>query len=165
MSSVSSVSRMSEQDIIDSAKSKFEQFDKSMVSLTFARNKGDIAKTNVSKEIQKEILDSVNLSSDEVQDCFWRLLIAEYKEYLYGSLFDPCFERVEQGILSEYDEFLRSDNQMFDKVLNHKHEPEYFIFYDRQSNHQFYDFVENKGYSIIRLSDSQDALQEFYENT
>ena len=152
-----------EQDkamLVEKVRSTFNKFDSTMISMAASRDR-DTVKYENCKNTRDEIIQSVKQSGDEFQDCFCRLVVAEYKEYIHGNLFDPCFEAIEQSILAEYDEFmLKGDNLRLVFGEYHDHDPEHFLFKEA-SSYEFYDKVEIHGYNIVSMWDSEEALQEF----
>lgn len=133
-----------------------------MISMTVSRN-SDKAKFEECKKARDEIIKTVGDSNNEFQDCFYRLLMAEYKEYIYGNLFDPCFEHIEQGILSEYEIFMEASENKYILSEYAKHDPKHYIFSDRKIPHDFYEAIESKGYDILSMWESEDYLQEYLD--
>jgi hypothetical protein len=142
----------------------FKEFDSNIVSLVFAIMNDDTNKIVACEQKKEEFFNRIYELDEETQDCFFRLLIANYKEYIYGNLCDPAFSGIEFRILSEYDKLISADDYIFNIAYNHEHDPTHYLFNDGQNYFQFYEFVERKGYYIMDMWESdQYPVDEDYE--
>lgn len=141
----------------------FNKFDGNLISIVFAKANAPTEPSKLEKhwKVHHEILATVDQSDKEFQEGFFNLLVAEYKEYLYKELFDPCFDRIEYAIMCEYGNFLNSTEKYQEILNNHRHDPEHALFRDYKSEYMFYEVVESRDYSIVELSQSEEALYHF----
>lgn len=154
-------SHRDETKLAEDIRSMFNKFDRNLISIVFAKAGTDKDKLNAHWKIHNEILASVNQTDEEFQECFFDLVVSEYKEYLYKNLFDPCFEIIERDIMLEYGEFIDSKEELQEILFNHRHDPTHFLFNDGKAPYDFYEIVESRGYSILELDESEEALYDF----
>lgn len=140
-----------------------ESFEKSVTSLTFAINKNDLVKIEELQNKINAILNEVYTRNDAISDAFKMLAIAEYKELVFHSIFDPTFERIESEILHNLDKII-DDNCAFFDVYNHHHNALHFMFDDKKCVYSFYELVEKHGqHSILdKWTMSVDDEEEYY---
>jgi hypothetical protein len=130
------------------AKTLHETFEKCVTSLTFAINKNNLIKIEELQTKIDAILNEVYTKNDAISDAFKMLTIAEYKELIFQSIFDPAFERIESEILHNLDKIIDDNFEFFD-VYNHYHDHQHFIFDDKQCEYSFYELVEKHGQHSI----------------
>lgn len=132
----------------------FQKFDRNIVSLIFAKNMDDDATILDCLQLQAEILTLVHHSQSEFKDCFFRLLFAVYKEYIYGSLYHPHFERTEYMIMAEYENIFHTDDELYAQLFCHQHDPTHYMFNHLNScYYDFYDMIEKDGRCILDIQD------------
>jgi len=127
----------------------YNELDNNITSVVFAKKNGDHEKQLVCENKILEILDTVHNSSDDIADCFYRLLVAEYKEKIYWSIYDCDVEPIEYDILREYDMLFDSDESMYNILIEHYHDPTHYMFSETNPFYSFYEMVESKGLSIL----------------
>lgn len=141
----------------------YNELDSNIISVVLAKKKGDFEKQLTCENKVFEILDTVNNSSDDINDCFYRLLIAEYKEKIYWHIYDSEVEQIEYDILREYDMLFDSDDSMYNILMEHYHDPTHYMFSDKNPFYSFYEMVEIKGYYIIDVRENDGDITEYYE--
>ncbi len=127
----------------------YKELDSNITSVVFAKKNGDFEKQLMCENKVFEILDTVHNSSDDVNDCFYRLLVAEYKEKIYWCIYDSEVEQIEYDILHEYDMLFDSDDSMYNILMEHYHDPTHYMFSESNPFYSFYEMVESKGISIL----------------
>ena len=127
----------------------FREFDRNIVSLVFATDNNDTNQIEECENKKNDMLDHAFEMDEESRDCFFRLFIANYKEYIYYKVCDEQFTRTEFEILLQYNQIVLDDNYIFDKVQNHIHDPFHYLFNDGHDCYQFFEMLERKGYSIL----------------
>lgn len=128
----------------------YKMLHSNIVSLVCARNYGDIEKEIECHMVQDSILQDVYSHSEEVDDSFIKLFIAEYKELIYGNLCDPCFERIEYDILKAHQEIIYSDDILYDVLCEHEHDQSHYMFRGEKS-YEFDEKFQQKGYDVADL--------------
>ena len=81
------------------------------------------------EELQKKLLYKVYKTSIEIQDCFFRLMIATYKKTIY-SYFNRASNLLDlkpYHILKEYDKIFEQ-NQELKSMIGNKHDHMHYIF-------------------------------------
>jgi hypothetical protein len=142
-----------------------ETFEKCVTSLTFAINKNDLIKIEELQNKIDDILKEVHTRNNAISDAFKMLAIAEYKELVFNSIFDPTFERIESDILHNLHKIIDDNSELFN-AYNHHHDPLHFIFDNKQCVYSFYELVEKHGqHSILdkwTMSDGDDSEEDYY---
>lgn len=146
--------------ISEDARQTFNKFDSNFISIHIMKSMMP-EKLSGLYIIQDEILGTVEQSDEYFQECFFNLLIVEYKEYLYKDLFESSLNFMQHDIMQQYKEFLNSSEKLQNILLNHQHDPDHLLFCNTKSEYMFYEIVESRGYSILELSQSEDALHNF----
>jgi hypothetical protein len=101
-----------------------------------------------------ELLGEIYSSSEEIQDCFINMIIAEYKELIYGNLYDPTFEYATYQILMEYENILYSDDILYEMLWSHEHDHMHYMFYKDGKVYMFFELLERKGYYVLDMWES-----------
>jgi len=114
----------------------------------FIKNRNEEEKEREEFENKKnEILREIWEESDDILwDCFERLIIAEYKEYVYNcnSKYYRYFGADYYDEMCEYVEFIN----MFD-IQNHIHDPIHFMFNNNPRIYYFYENSEKNGDYVL----------------
>jgi hypothetical protein len=95
---------------------------------------------------QQAIFDSI--TNEEILDGLKRLLIANFKELVYESMYFPHFTDEESDEMQEYFELIKrhfGENAAY----NHVHDPSHYLFSGEPCYYMFYYYVEIKGTSIM----------------
>jgi hypothetical protein len=127
----------------------YKELESNIISIVFAKKNADFEKKLICENKIIEIMDDVYNSNDDIKDCFRRLLVAEYKEKIYWSIYDCKFDSIEHGILVEYDIFFESDSTLYNVLMEHLHDPTHYMFSENNPFYSFYEMVESKGLSIF----------------
>lgn len=98
-------------------------------------------------ETINELISHVYKSNEEIQKNFFNLMISEYKEYVYNSIYDPYFEDTEIKIMDKYECIIKSDEQIQERLCKHVHEASDEIY--ERAYYMFHEMVEKYGYSIL----------------
>ena len=117
-----------------------------VISLVFAKDKKDLSKINSCEEEKQKICDTVYGSNETIRGCFALLMVAEYKEYVYNSMFDSDFDEVEDAIMLEYEAIVEGNGAFF-MSKQHVHDPSHYMFTDVE--YSFYEMYEIKGFNIL----------------
>ena len=127
----------------------YSELDSNIISVVFAKKNGDFEKQLTCENKVCEILDEVYNSSDDINDCFYRLLVAEYKEKIYWSIYDCKVDSIDYDILREYDMLFKSDDTLYNILMEHYHDSSHYMFRESNPFYSFYEMVESKGLSIL----------------
>jgi hypothetical protein len=95
---------------------------------------------------QQAIFDSI--TNEEILDGLKRLVIADFKELVYESMYFPYFTDQERMEMQGYCELIKhhfGENAAY----NHVHDPSHHIFSGEPCYYMFYYYVEIKGTSIM----------------
>jgi hypothetical protein len=134
-----------------------ELVSKNVIKLMFAK---DEESKDLLLQKQQAIFDSI--SKDEILDGLRRLVIADFKEMVYESIYFPYFTDQESDEMQEYFELIErhfGENAAY----NHVHDPTHYIFSGEPCYYMFYN-VEIKGESIMDHSIClEDYESEDYE--
>jgi hypothetical protein len=136
----------------------FSKLSDNIISLVFAKNKGDTEKQKLCELTERKIINTMLDGAVDEYNCFMMLFIAEYKELTYWSICDIYFEKIESDILAEYTRIF-SKNCIWDCMSkSHKHDPNHIMLVGK--HYQFYDVLEYKGYNILTMTEDEvyDAL-------
>ena len=125
----------------------YNKLHSAIISLAFANNKNDLTKILDSHARINSLLNQVYESDANAQDAFIRLMMAEYKELVYNSIYDPYFDRIEAALHGIYEKIVTEKEEYFD-VQNHCHDPTHYMFADMKL-YDFYDMIECKGLNIL----------------
>lgn len=136
--------KMQQEQIVKKCKDLYNRIDKNTISLVFAQNKGDIDKISECNEIEKSLI--MTALKCDVAEYFKMFFIAEYKEKIYESMFDPFFRKMELDILCEIERIVQS-MYTYKDIYNYIFDHENFLFKGRF--YSFYEFVECKGANIM----------------
>jgi len=104
------------------------------------------ADMQVHEDKKNEILRIIHEEADDVLwDCFERLVLSEYKEYVYNcnGKYYLYFGADYHDEMYKYAEFIH----MFD-VENHIHDPTHFMFVDTDE-YEFYENDEKHGHKVL----------------
>lgn len=143
--------------MVDNIKGYYEELDSAIISLTFAKNKNDTQKIETSLSKIEDILSKVhNHCEPEMADGFTQLLMAEYKERVYESIFHMHFDKIDYDILCEYDDLITSRPHLYDPY-NHIHDPSHFIFVDKR----FYSFYEMFEVNDLKILDKWNENSDY----
>ena len=142
------------------AEKLYNDLDNTITSLVFAKNKGNAEKISACQNKIEEIFQTVYDSSVEVIECFFKLTIAEYKEKIYWSIFDCEFEKIDADILDEYDNIFESDDDLYDMLYNHTHDPTHYMFDLKNPFYMFHEMVEKNGEFILDLRDDDESFDD-----
>lgn len=119
-----------------------------VTSLVFARQNEDVQKIdNILVKINT-IIYNIYVRDDELSDAFIRLMMAEYKEMIFDSIYDPSLLDIDLYILDEYDQIIIDNEELFDPY-NHYHDPTHYMFADTEYVYSFYELCEKDGHSIL----------------
>lgn len=124
----------------------FDRFQHIVIILFIAKRDKKDERVQEYKKKEEELMQEINNS--DVQEIFMNLLIAEYKEMYYESIFFPHFkhdeylhmEELERVILEYYGENV---------FYEHEHDPTHFMYDDGKHHYMFYERVEHDGRSIF----------------
>lgn len=141
------------------ARNVFEQFESITISYVFAQNKGDTEKMQECNDREMKILDI--LETDEEQEAFDALFLAEYKEMIYDSIYDPTFKKVESDILAEYHAYAMR-NFDIDYLYESKHDPFHFVFdgYTGKYSYSFHYMLEVEGKNVFEIWEHPDFARQ-----
>lgn len=142
------------------AQQLYDSLHSNIVKLVFARNKHDEDTVRACQELQENIMRSVYDSEEDVQDCFFALLIAEFKEAIYWNTHDARFCLVDYNIIMEFDKMFDADAELYDMLYYHEHDPNHRMFRDVQNYYHFYEMVESQGGYVLDMWDSTDDNKE-----
>ena len=131
----------------------FSKFSDNIVSLVFAKNKGDTEKQKECELAERKMINALLDGQVEQYNLFMMLFITEYKELTYWSICDIHFEKIESDILKEYARIIRKNCVWDCMSKNHKHNPNHAMFVGK--HYQFYDVLEHKGYNILTMTEDQ----------
>lgn len=142
----------------------FNEFNDSSIKYVFAKRNNDIDIMNLCIDNELKIIQIVK-NDKNIVDIFINLLIAEYKELVYGSIFYPHFDKYEYEILNYFEQTIAqhfSDQGNHITLLrNHTHDPTHFMFNDGMHFYMFHEMIESKGMKII---DYEDIYREEYND-
>ena len=132
------------------AQALFDRFDSNTISLFIARRDEKTTLMQELEEKEKAIMDEVFNSS--ISDIFMNMLIAEYKEQVYESIFFPYFEHDEYLHMQENERIII---QYYgeDTLYEHQHDRTHFMFDDGKHFYMFHEMIECKGESIFDYND------------
>jgi len=90
------------------------------------------------EELQKKLLNKVYKSSTEIQDCFFRLMIATYKKKIfnYFNRADNLYEFKSYEILKEYERIF-DEHEELKEMIAKKHDHTHYIFAWGLYNYEF----------------------------
>lgn len=97
---------------------------------------------------KEDILERMYSSSDDIQDCFKRIIMATYKELIYCNKTDDVFSHATYDMMLEYKKIVY-DNEEFYDPYNHEHDPRHYIFADGKRCYLFYELFEKHGYNLL----------------
>lgn len=104
---------------------------------------------NIYNEKKKEeLLDKMHASSNDIQDCFKRIMMAIYKEIIYCNKTDDVFSHVTYDMMLEYKKIIHNNEEFYDPY-NHEHEPKHYMFADNKRCYLFYELFEKHGYKLL----------------
>jgi hypothetical protein len=110
---------------------------------------------------QKEEKMMEEIKASPIATLFTMLLIAEFKELVYESIFFPHFDQYDNDRMCGLERVIKT--YYGDDVLeNHIHDPEHFLFNDGRHHYMFYERYEAHGTKILDV-DIDDILND-YEN-
>lgn len=135
--------------IAKEAQKLFEKFDQNMISLVLEKDKmltQDNKKIAEYYQNQQNILNMVCDSSMQLQECFFQLLMAEFKNAIYEEYHSYGFDRISYVIILEYSEFLYTTGMIYNYVYN----PNHFIF--QMTDKQYHDTISINGVNKSILS-------------
>jgi hypothetical protein len=130
----------------------YNKLHSAVISLVFANKKQDLDKIIASQADINTCFHKIQENDMEVQESFSRLLVAEFKELVYNSKYDPCFEKIEDDIMTVYENIVPVED-----ALNHKHDPTHYMFSEKPYWYSFYEMLECNGGSVFDdVSDDPD---------
>lgn len=145
-----------QSQIKEKANQFFDELNSAIISLAFAKNKNDSKKVDICQNKIESILDNVHNNCDtNTSDAFTRLLMAEYKEQVYESIFHPHFDRMDYDVLCEYDLLIESKPDLY-TPYDHIHDPTHFMFDDGKHYYSFYEMMEKDGSKILDKWNEED---------
>ena len=134
------------QVIKDKVNNVYKMFFSTIISIAFAQAQGDLAKKEAKEKEQTEILSQIQ--TDEENDCFDRLLMAEFKEEMYECDNAAKFTHQDALVLWKFQDFVR-DNYDPDFVYYHEHDPTHYMFDDDCHYYSFYEMKECYGENTL----------------
>lgn len=138
----------------------FDKVHKNMINMIRANNNNDTNKIHLCQQKEKELMQEICTSS--VADIFQNLLIAEYKELVYESIYFPHFDRLDMLQTCELKRMIL--NYYGQEILdNHMHDPLHPMFNDDKHFYMFYEMVEKHGKTIFNHSIADDYDYEEYD--
>jgi hypothetical protein len=149
----------------------FNKLNDSALKYLFAKQRNDNDTMNLCIDKELDIIQIVK-NEKEIVDIFINLLIAEYKELVYGSRFYPHFDKYEYGLLDYFEQTIAqhftSDGDYEKLLRDHTHDPTHFMFDDGMHFYMFHEMIESKGTKIIDYEDEyteeyNDEFEEFEE--
>ncbi len=142
----------------------FTRLESNMIALVYAKQKNDEERQRTCAKTEKEIVNSIFVTTPEVYNSFMQLLIAEYKERTYWSYCDIHVEKVEMDILMEYERLIKGNRIWETMATSHKHDPTDKMY--EGVYYQFYEALEYMGYNILNMTEDEvyAALESKYEN-
>ena len=133
----------------------YKELHSNIITNVFAKKNKDTQKMQESDNKIQSILESVYQVDEETKDIFMRQLISEYKENVYESVYDPCYEAVEMDILCKYDSIMDTD-KLYTELCNHEHDPTHFMYEEGGGYYDFYDRIEKNGGSVLEVYYTQE---------
>lgn len=131
----------------------FQKLESNIISMVFAKNKNDVEKLRELERTERQIINAVLDGPVEGYHFFMTLLIAEYKERTYWSLFDAHYEQIECDILAEYSRIFNKNCIWDSMAKSMKHDPTHIMLAGK--SYHFYDMLEHKGCNILNMSEDE----------
>lgn len=118
-----------------------------------AEFKGDQVKMNeIDTKINELLYDDIYEGDCELADAFSKLMMAEYKERIFDSFYDPSADNfIDKKMLEAYDKIIMDDECFYDPY-NHYHNPTHYMFTGDGSQYEysFHElFEKHKNYTIL----------------
>lgn len=127
----------------------FNNIESNMVSIVFAHDE-----SKKSDFLNKEEKMMRDIMASPYADTFQLLLLAEYKERVYESIYYPHMDKADFDMMSELERLvLKYYGQQ--KLDDHEHDPQHAMFNDGKHFYMFYEMVESKGKKILKVADEQ----------
>lgn len=136
----------------------FDQIESNMVTMICAEKRKQL---NIIVDCQKkedEMMQEINKS--KIACVFKNLLIAEYKEMVYESIYYPHFDDFDADRLCELERMVLNYYGQ-EELDNHVHDPSHYMFDDDRHFYMFYEMVESKGRKILDVAEEE---YDDYEN-
>ena len=145
------------QELKEMTQRYFDQFDSNTISIFCAKHNKQYERVVELKTKEEALMNEI--FNSEVSDIFCDLLIAEYKEMYYESIYFPHFEHGEMLHMEEYERIILEyygENTLWE----HEHDPTHFMYDDGNHHYMFYDMIEKRGFYILDEQDRELADEE-----
>jgi hypothetical protein len=146
-----------DKELKEKTQKYFDEFDSNTISIFCARHNKEEIRVRELKEKEEKLMTEI--MNSEVSDIFCKLLIAEYKEMLYESIYYPYFEYAEMLHMEEYERIIMEyygENTLWE----HEHDPSHFMYDDDKHSYMFFEMIESKGFYILDENDRKLAFDE-----
>lgn len=131
----------------------FNMMDEAHLVLKYYRTSDDLDLSRKLFDNHKQIVKSFDDETIDTKDCLSRILIAEYKELLYGLAYD-C---VEKSLYYHYEALYQTFrynmllNLPYCNIVTHIHDPMHYTFMNIDSTYYtFYNKIEKQGKSVLQ---------------
>jgi hypothetical protein len=124
----------------------FDEFTSNTIVLFIAKRDQKNERVQEFKKKEEELIDKINNSN--VWEIFMNLLIAEYKEMVYESIYFPHFYHDEYLHMEEMERII-CEYYGEDTLYDHYHDPTHFMFDDGIHHYMFYEMVEKYDRCIL----------------
>ncbi len=125
----------------------YDEVDHNTIILFIAKRDQNDERVEEFKKKEEELMEKIKNNSD-VCEIFMNLLIAEYKEMVYESIYFPYFYHDEYLHMEEMERII-CEYYGEDTLYDHYHDPTHFMFDDGMHHYMFYEMVEKYDRCIL----------------
>jgi hypothetical protein len=147
---------MDQCDIMNKCQEHFDKIENNCIKLVFAINKDNKEVIAECAQIEKDLIQSA-LTCNEA-GYVKMFLLSEYKEQVYNSMYDPCFERIENDVFHELKRIIES-MYTYEDIYHHQHEQNHFLF--KNKFYSFFEFIESKGVNVMDPWNDTEEYDDF----
>ena len=122
----------------------YKLFDNNISFIVFSKLSEHYDNVQYTSTEEIRIIEMIN-KNEKVKKAFSNLLISEYKELVYNSIFDPYHDTFYDKLI-EYERFL-AENYSNNDIIDHKYDTTYLL--KNKKYYLYYEMIEKHGKNIL----------------